>query len=160
MNFYKHYIGDYQRDTMRLSMTEDGAYRRLLDEYYATEEPLPLDRDECYRAARATTPDEQAAVDKVLERYFDCRDDGRVPVIAENWNKRMERQTVPAAMRRAVFERDGDCCKYCGDIIGPFHLDHVWPVCEGGKTAVDNLVVACEPCNWSKGGKFLEDWIQ
>lgn len=76
MNFYKHFIGDYQRDTMRLSMLEDGAYRRLLDEYYATEEPLPLEPEECYRAARAVTKAEQTAVDKILARYFTRKEDG------------------------------------------------------------------------------------
>ena len=76
MNFYKHYMGDYQRDTMRLSMEEDGAYRRLLDEYYATEESLPLDHEECYRAARAITKSERNAVDKILSKYFVKRNDG------------------------------------------------------------------------------------
>lgn len=76
MNFYKHYLGDYQRDTMRLSMTEDGAYRRLLDEYYATEEPLPLDHEECYRAARALDSKERAAIDKILDKYFQRESDG------------------------------------------------------------------------------------
>jgi len=76
VNFYKHYLGDHQRDTMRLSLVEDGAYRRLMDEYYATETPLPLDREECYRATRAITRDEKNAVDKILTRYFQKKDDG------------------------------------------------------------------------------------
>ena len=70
MNFYKFYMGDYQRDTNRLSFIEDAAYRRLLDEYYATEHPLPLHLPELYRATRATSPEEQAAVEKVLHKYF------------------------------------------------------------------------------------------
>ena len=46
MNFYKRYIGDYLRDTLRLSMIQDGAYGRLIDVYYAEEKPLPLKKDE------------------------------------------------------------------------------------------------------------------
>lgn len=76
MNWYKHYIGDYQRCTNRLTIRQDGVYRRLLDEYYATEQPLPTDHQECYRAVRAMTPDEQADVDLVLTRYFDRLSDG------------------------------------------------------------------------------------
>ena len=70
MIFYKFFMGDYQRDTNRLSFVEDAAYRRLLDEYYATEEMLPLDHDELYTATRAVREPEQKAVDKILERYF------------------------------------------------------------------------------------------
>jgi uncharacterized protein YdaU (DUF1376 family) len=40
MNFYKHYLGDYARDTKGLSLIEHGAYRVLLDHNYATEEPI------------------------------------------------------------------------------------------------------------------------
>ena len=39
--FYKH-VGDYIRDTVALDMVEDGAYNRLLDQYYLRELPLPL----------------------------------------------------------------------------------------------------------------------
>ena len=70
MNFFKFFIGDYQRDTMRLTLLEDGAYSRLLREYYATEQPLPADLDECCLAARAFSAEERAAVEKVLDRYF------------------------------------------------------------------------------------------
>ena len=30
-------------------------------------------------------------------------------------------------MRRNVFDRDGDVCRYCGNTDGPFHLDHILP---------------------------------
>jgi uncharacterized protein YdaU (DUF1376 family) len=70
MNFYKHFIGDYQRDTMHLSFAEDAAYRRLLDVYYATENPLPADPDPLCRIARAFTDAERAAVDSVVRQFF------------------------------------------------------------------------------------------
>ena len=76
MNFYKRYMGDYLSKTSRLSWTEDLAYRRLLDEYYATEKPLPFDKKECYNAARCMSPGQRRAVDKVLDRYFVLQDDG------------------------------------------------------------------------------------
>lgn len=70
MNWYKRYIGDYQRDTGHLSMMEHGAYNILLDSYYATESPLPLDLPALYRLTRAISAEEKAAVDSVLARYW------------------------------------------------------------------------------------------
>ena len=40
MNYYSFHIGDYAAHTRRLSLLEDLAYRRLLDEYYLQEQPL------------------------------------------------------------------------------------------------------------------------
>lgn len=76
LNYYRRYVGDYLRDTSRLSMLEHGAYNVLLDHYYAEEEPLPLDLNEIYRIARAILPEERRAVDKVLFKYFDKAEDG------------------------------------------------------------------------------------
>lgn len=77
MNFYKHWLGDYQRDTADLSLMEHGAYRLLLDAYYATEEPFPADLGRLYRTARAVTPEEQEAVRTVVQRFFPIAEDGR-----------------------------------------------------------------------------------
>jgi uncharacterized protein YdaU (DUF1376 family) len=76
LNYYRRYVGDYLRDTSRLSMLEHGAYTLLLDYYYADELPLPIDRNEIYTMVRAMTPADRKAVDKVLDRYFVLADDG------------------------------------------------------------------------------------
>ena len=78
MIFYKHFIGDYQRKTNRLSILEDGVYRRLLDEYYANESPLPLENDECFRIVRAINSGERKAVSKILSMYFTKTPDGYI----------------------------------------------------------------------------------
>ncbi|VVE74176.1 hypothetical protein PCA31118_04696 [Pandoraea captiosa] len=76
MNYWERHIGDYIRDTVSLSMLEDGAYTRLLDQYYQNESPLPADKKEVYRLARATSTAERKAVDYVLQRYFELGADG------------------------------------------------------------------------------------
>ena len=76
MNHYPKHIGDYLRDTVHLSMLEDGAYNRLIDVYYSREKPLPKDIDQCYRLARALTKDEKKAVTTVLNEFFNLKDDG------------------------------------------------------------------------------------
>jgi uncharacterized protein YdaU (DUF1376 family) len=70
VNFYKRFIGDIQAKTGALSLAEFGAYDRLLDHYYATEQPLPGDMAECFRIARAMNKSEREAVGRVVTRFF------------------------------------------------------------------------------------------
>lgn len=76
MNYYRRYVGDYLRDTSRLSMLEHGAYNLLLDYYYADEQPLPLDHQELYTMVRAMRPEDRKAVEKILGMYFTRQPDG------------------------------------------------------------------------------------
>jgi uncharacterized protein YdaU (DUF1376 family) len=76
MNYYRRYSGDYLRDTARLNLTEHGAYTLLMDYYYTSEQPLPLDHDELYLMVRAMKPIDRQAVDKVLVLYFTKEPDG------------------------------------------------------------------------------------
>lgn len=92
MNFYKRYIGDFQRDTGHLSLSEFGAYDRLLDHYYATEIPLPNDIDACCRIARAMSKDERKAVAFILSQYFKKTDDGYI-------QKRVEKELLEAQQK-------------------------------------------------------------
>ncbi|MFA7278795.1 MAG: YdaU family protein [Sterolibacterium sp.] len=68
--WYPFYVGDYSRKTAHLSLLEHGAYRLLLDHYYATREPLPADTVKLYRICRARTPSERRAVDAVVNEFF------------------------------------------------------------------------------------------
>ena len=76
MNYYEHHLGDYARDAGHLSMIEDGAYRRLIDVYYARELPLPVDIKECQKLTRCTSAAERKAVEYVLAKFFRLADDG------------------------------------------------------------------------------------
>ena len=78
MNFYKRFIGDYQRDTGHLSMAEHGAYTLLLDVHYATEKPLPSNKQSIYRLLRAIDKSEQIAIDRVLDEFWTETDVGWV----------------------------------------------------------------------------------
>src|SRR6266705_3141591 len=74
--WYAHYPGDYGRDTAHLPLVQHGAYRLLLDHYYATSAPLPRDAAALYRICRAFNQSERDAVDCVVSQFFDLRDDG------------------------------------------------------------------------------------
>ena len=76
MNFYKRWIGDYQRDTGHLTMVEHGAYALMLDAVYATGKPLPRDGRRLRRLLGAVEPDEREAVKAVLDQFWTLTDDG------------------------------------------------------------------------------------
>ena len=63
---------------------------------------------------------------------------------------------VPPSVYRKV--RSSGPCVYCG---GPATTaDHVRPLPRGGHEAEYNLVPACGPCNYGKGGRLLIEWDQ
>jgi uncharacterized protein YdaU (DUF1376 family) len=70
VNYYSHHIGDYLIDTAHLSILEDGVYRRLMDRYYTTEQPLTSDEQVLFRVIRARTEEEKEAVRTVLAEFF------------------------------------------------------------------------------------------
>lgn len=72
LHFYKFHIGDYKSATAHLSNEEDLAYRRLLDMYYDTEQPIPLDTDWVSRRLRVGSE----CVLSVLRDFFVQQDDG------------------------------------------------------------------------------------
>jgi len=71
---YQFHIRDYLTKTRHLSLTEDLAYRRLMDVYYTEETPLPSDPEHCARliAMREYADD----VARVLEEFFVLSDGG------------------------------------------------------------------------------------
>jgi uncharacterized protein YdaU (DUF1376 family) len=72
MHYYKRNIGDYAKDTMHLSTLQHGIYSRLMDYYYANEEPIPAGK-----AARiAVAPKDE--VETVLCDFFELSEDGSV----------------------------------------------------------------------------------
>jgi len=57
--------------------------------------------------------------------------------------------------RRNVWIRDNGHCQYCNKAVPmtEFTIDHVTPRCEGGRSAWNNVVVACNACNQKKKGR-------
>jgi uncharacterized protein YdaU (DUF1376 family) len=70
VNYYKHHIGDYRRDTAHLSLLEHGIYRQLMDTYYLSEEPIPSETEQVMRRLAARTEQERTAVEMVLSEFF------------------------------------------------------------------------------------------
>ena len=76
MNYFELYPGDYLRDTARLSLTEHGAYLKLMLCYYGEEQPLPEDYATLYQIAGAVSLADKAAVRKISTQFFPVGADG------------------------------------------------------------------------------------
>jgi len=62
-----------------------------------------------------------------------------------------------ALSRKNVFKRDLFICQYCGKTNTELTLDHVIPKQKGGRDSWDNLVSACNNCNFKKGNKLIKE---
>ena len=49
-------------------------------------------------------------------------------------------------------------CVYCGS-MAELTTDHLIPRSRGGDDSADNLVLACQPCNTSRGEKGVFEWL-
>lgn len=72
MHHYPFHPGDYMLDTAHLEPLEDLAYRRLLDLYYSSEAPIPLETELVSRRLRLGSE----VVSKVLAEFFERRETG------------------------------------------------------------------------------------
>jgi hypothetical protein len=60
----------------------------------------------------------------------------------------------------AILKTDQDNkCVYCSQ-NKKLTIDHIIPVCRGGKHNMDNIVLCCETCNFSKSTKTLPEWLE
>ena len=73
MNYYPFHLGDYATHAGHLNPVEDCAYRRLIDLYMLTEQPLPLDVEQLARKIRMR--EYQAELVDVLHEFFTRTDD-------------------------------------------------------------------------------------
>ena len=71
MHYYQHHIGDFVRDTARLTDTQCMAYLRLIWMYYDTEKPLPNDPEGLAFQVGASDQD----VRLILKHYFETDSD-------------------------------------------------------------------------------------
>jgi uncharacterized protein YdaU (DUF1376 family) len=70
--WYKFHLGDYITHTTHLSDAEDLAYRRLLDLYYMSEQPIPLNTELVARKIRLDLD----ITESVLGEFFEKTENG------------------------------------------------------------------------------------
>jgi 5-methylcytosine-specific restriction endonuclease McrA len=79
-----------------------------------------------------------------VKRYRDRRRAAGLPALADY-----------TKFRADITERDGERCVYC-DATTSLVVDHMVPIALGGTDAIDNLALACKPCNSGKAGRTPE----
>lgn len=68
-------------------------------------------------------------------------------ILAANAEHNGPRRTK-ADLRKAIIERDGDCCSICGHELGDdATIEHIQPLSRGGTWAFANLALAHAACN-------------
>jgi len=66
--------------------------------------------------------------------------------------KRPVRRPMSNHRRFLVFKRDGYRCGICRRKGGELEVDHIVPLCRGGRDTMDNMQTLCNKCNRGKAG--------
>lgn len=72
-------------------------------------------------------------------------------------------QLARAARLRAVLDRDGPTCIWCGRAFAPLippTTEHVVPRLKGGPSRLENEVAACRRCNAERGHRGPVEWLE
>ena len=74
MHYYKFNVADWVMNTSHLSLEEEAVYLRLVNHYYDSEQPIPLETHSVTRRLRLGSHSE--TVDVVLKEFFVKTDEG------------------------------------------------------------------------------------
>jgi hypothetical protein len=159
--FMQLYVADYIGDTLHLTTEQHGAYLLLLMAMWRAGGSLPNDEQKLSRIV-GLSPAKWRRISADVLAFFDVADDAITAPVLAKWEAAFRRQSdrspIPIDLRALVFSRDGKVCAYCGTTEGEFHLDHIFPWSRGGAHSLENLTVACAPCNRSKRDKTVQEW--
>jgi uncharacterized protein YdaU (DUF1376 family) len=76
VNYYQHHIGDFNSGTVRMPQLARWLYRDMIEVYYDTEKPLPLDFEVLCMNIGAVGEEQRNAVKIVLALKFKLDEDG------------------------------------------------------------------------------------
>lgn len=94
MHYYQFHIGDYRSATGHLSNDEDLAYRRLLDMYYDSEQPIPLETHWVARRIRMDIEVVETVLNDMFQRTENGWRNGRCDSHIAEYHARAERNRV------------------------------------------------------------------
>ncbi len=74
-----------------------------------------------------------------------------------DWAKINGNNTLTLVQIEGLLERH-PFCEYCKKSEVKLTIDHIIPLSRAGQNCIDNVTIACESCNLSKGAKLLSEW--
>jgi len=132
MHYYSFHIGDYRAATAHLTNEEDLAYRRLIDMYYDTEQPIPTDLVWVARRLRVSID----AVKSVLQDMFFLTEEG--------WDNERCSEELKGYRRMKQGGRDGAAKRWAkGDDTPPIDTPNTpqcQPVTNNHKPVTNNQI--------------------
>ncbi len=57
-----------------------------------------------------------------------------------------------------ILVEENKTCAYCGGVSDKLQWEHIIPKSRGGPESIDNMVLACPPCNQAKSDKDPFEW--
>lgn len=144
MNYYPFHLGDYAAHTRHLSLMEDLAYRRMLDLYYTSEQPLPDDPEKVARLIGMR--DQMREVSDVLSDFFLKSDTGYI-------NARCDREIV-AYKAKADRAKSANKARWEGKSSDPVLKSDADQVPTNNQEPITNKKSSSD----SRGSRLPEDW--
>jgi 5-methylcytosine-specific restriction endonuclease McrA len=103
----------------------------------------------------------QGKAESVLDQDRICAGDKHAlmfpSVIKLSYLAKVPRMRQVPLSRRALFQRDGWICQYCGQQPKALEVEHVIPRSKGGKNVWENVTTACRGCNATKRDRTPEE---
>lgn len=122
--------------------------RSHFGEHFLSEDEIPFyeDIDAGRTIWRETLPAKLKELLRASKAYY---------VALESYERRRMAANIAiseSALRKRIFDRDGNACLECGATEN-LTIDHIRPVVLGGDDADSNLQTLCKLCNSRKGGR-------
>ena len=134
-------MGDYQRDTQSLRLTDHGVYTLLLDSYYSDGGKIPTELDDLYVMCRAFEEFEKASVRKVADKFFPINGNGA------RHNKRADKELQSAGQAIEKMRESGKrgAAKRWGDDGVPHSPPYTNPNGEGNGVTIEPPTTIHQP---------------
>lgn len=155
---------------------EHGAYRLMLDTFYATQKPLPKDRRTLYRLLRAGGATERKAIDSVALQFWAMSEEGLVNLRAETEigkakkQAEVNRQIAHAREEKKRLAKQSPLADEAGGFVlsGEFGCKHgfwnhpenqVYEVSSSEGNSKPNERQAINGANMAKNAKRMHLWL-